>query len=282
MKKFIMLAAAILLPLIASAQAQIITKKVKVGDFTEKVTKVVIKGSTFYDIALQNQVAARWRISPYEFCTLEEFEKLKTDDQYYFLIMVSGQFKKELSPGVSFLTLVKGGEGAEKGISDMLEVVSVPFASVEDPSGREFTFLPALLDIMQDYTLASIEKDYNGYGGLTVYAHNIAKSKGMNIVFSENDLYHTVNDFMISQKFDDKMTVTDEDGADKYMSENAEGTLVSYVVAPTDAVQGSNCYRMLIDAKTHELYYFRKHRIGKKNGAGFIPEDINRISQARK
>jgi hypothetical protein len=39
---------------------------------------------------------------------------------------------------------------------------------------------------------------------------------------------------------------------------------------------------MLIDCESHQLYYFRKHKITKKAGAGFLIEDIKRISSARK
>ncbi len=282
MKKFIILLAAVMLPLFAGAQAQINTKKMKVSDFTEKVTKVVLNGNGFYDTVLKEEVASRWRISPYEFCTLEEFEKIKGNDQYYFLLSTQGQFRKETAPGIQFLTLVKGGDGAEIGIGDMLEVVSIPFASVEYPSGRELIFLPALLDIMQEHTLASMEKDIKAYGGLANYSLNISKSDDMAIVFSEDDLYHTVNEFLINKKFDEDMSVTDEDEADQYMTDSAVGTLVSYVVAPSEPVLGSFCYKMLIDAETHKLYYFKKHKISKKSGAGFLPEDIDKISLARK
>ncbi len=271
-----------MLPLLAGAQTQINTKKVKLSDFTEKVTKVVLNGNGFYDTVLKEEVTSRWRISPYEFCTLEEFEKLKGSDQYYFLIPVEGQFKKETAPGLQFLTLVKGGAGADEGIGEMLEVVSMPFASAEYPSGRELIFLPALLDIIQDHTLASMEKDINAYGGLGNYSSNIFKSGDMKIIFSEDDLYHTSTEYAVMQKFDAGMTVTDEESADQYMLDNAEGTLVSYVVAPSEPVLGSYCYRMLIDAQTHKLYYFKKHRISRKSGAGFLPEDISRIASSRK
>ncbi len=281
MKKIIILFAAIMLPLLAGAQAQINTKKVKVGDFTEKVTKVVLNGNGFYDTVLQEEVTSRWRISPYEFCTLEEFETLKGNDQYYFLMMTRGQFRKETAPGLQFLTLVKGGEGSEKGIDGMLEVVSAPFASAEYPSGRELIFLPALLDIIQDHTLASMERDITAYGGLGNYSSNISKSGDMMIVFSENDLYHTVNEHIISKTFDGDMVLTDEEGADRYMLDNAAGTLVSYVVVPTEPVLGSYCYKMLIDAQTHKLYYFKRHKITKKAGAGFLPSDMDKITAPR-
>ena len=145
MKKLIILFAALIMPLMAGAQAQITTKKVKLEDFTQKITKIVLNGNPFYDTSLKEEIAARWRISPYEFCTLEEFDKLKGNDRYYFLMLIQGQFRKETAPGLQFLSLVKGGQGADKGIDEMLEVVSLPFASAEYPTGRELVFLPALL-----------------------------------------------------------------------------------------------------------------------------------------
>ena len=279
MKKLIILITALIMPLMAGAQAQITTKKVKIEDFTQKVTKVVLNGNPFYDTSFKDEVAARWRISPYEFCTLEEFEGLKGNDSYYFLILTQGQFRKETAPGLQFISLVKGGQGADKGIGDMLEVVSLPFASAEYPSGRELIFLPAFLDIIQSHTLEAMENDFNAYGGLSNTAQKLGKAGNMDIVISEDDLNSLVSEEMTDSE---GMTVTDEDDADSYMLDEVSGTLVSYVVAPSEPVKGSFCYKMLIDAQTHERYYYRKHKISPKAGAGFLPEDIERINKARK
>ena len=279
MKKLIILITALIMPLMAGAQAQITTKKVKIEDFTQKVTKVVLNGNPFYDTSFKDEVAARWRISPYEFCTLEEFEGLKGNDSYYFLILTQGQFRKETAPGLQFISLVKGGQGAEKGIGDMLEVVSLPFASAEYPSGRELIFLPAFLDIIQNHTLEAMENDFNAYGGLSNTAQKLGKAGNMDIVISEDDLNSLVSKEMTDSE---GMTITDEDDADSYMLDEVSGTLVSYAVAPSEPVKGSFCYKMLIDAQTHELYYYRKHKISPKAGVGFLPEDIERINKARK
>lgn len=278
MKKLIILFAALIMPLMAGAQAQITTKKVKLEDFTQKITKIVLNGNPFYDTSLKEEIAARWRISPYEFCTLEEFDKLKGNDRYYFLMLIQGQFRKETAPGLQFLSLVKGGQGADKGIDEMLEVVSLPFASAEYPTGRELVFLPALLDIIQNYTLQAMENDFNAYGGLSNTVQKLSKSSGMTIVFSEDDLNSMVSKAVTDQLFDRTMILTDEDDADSYMLDNVSGTLVSYVVVPTEPMKGSYCYKMLIDAQTHKLYYYRKHKLSKKLGPGFLLEDIKRIS----
>lgn len=282
MKRILILIAAVLLPVFAAAQAQINTKKVKIGDFTQKTTKIVLTGNMFYDSSLEDEIVARWRVTPYEFCTLEEFEELKGSEEYYFLLTTKGQFRKEAEPGLQFLTLVKGGAGTEGGINDMLEVVSLPIASAEEPSGREIVFLPAFLDIIQNYALDSMEKDSNAYAGLSNYSLNLRKTKGLPIAFKQEDLSAEVTDEVRQLTFDDLMSVTDEDNADRLMSEGSDRTVVSYIAVPTDAVPGSYCYKMLIDNHTHMLYYFKKHRITKKTGPGFLAEDLRRLSSFRK
>ena len=282
MKKFLILIVAAMMPFLAGAQAQINTKKMKIADFPQKVTKVVLPGNTFYDSAFQEDVATRWRISPYEFCTLDEFESLKGNDQYYFMILTQGQFRKEKEPGIQFITLVKGGEGADKGINEMLEVATVPFAAADSPSGREITYLPALLDIIQSYVLGSMEKDFSNLGGLSNFATNISKASDMEIVFADEDLSNEITEEVIKKEFDSMIQIMDVDDAEEVASEGRNNTLVSFVIAPEEPVAGSFCYKLLIDAYNHELYYFRKHKISKKIGPGFLYEDIKRVTSSRR
>ena len=282
MKRIIVATAALLLSLVTWGQAQIDTKKVKISDFTQKITKVVLTGNMFYDGSLKSEIAAKWHVSPFEFCTMQEYEALKGDDNYYFLLTVQGQFRKESEPGLTFLSLVKGGKNASEGIDEMLEIVSFPLASAEDPTGREYVFLQAVLDIIQNYALDSMENDINAYTGLPNYTMNITKSGDMTIVFSEKDLSGEVTPQVRNQCFDEKVLVLEEEEADEYMSPDKSSTLVSYVVAPTSGKAGSYCYKMLIEPQTNTLYYFRKHKITKKAGPGFLAEDIRRIAVPRK
>lgn len=280
MKKAYVFIIAIMLPLLSWGQAQINTKKMKINDFTQKVTKVVLSGNEFMDSALQNEVAAIWRISPYEFCTHEEFTSLMTSDEYYFLLITYGQFKKESKASIQFLTLVKGGSEAQNGIDEMLEVVSVPFASAQNPSGREMVFLPALLNIIQDFTMAAMEKDSVGYGGLSNHVVRLLPTDGLTIVFSEYDLCPDINETVRKEFFSDSVIAVPEEEADQYLLDYADDTVVSYVVAPSLPTPGAYCYKMLINTTDNRLHYFKRHKITRKVGSGFLAEDLRTISAA--
>jgi hypothetical protein len=262
-----------------AAQAQITTKKVKIEDFTEKVTKVVLSGNMFYDSTLKEAVREHWTISPYEFCSIEDFQEMKTDADYYFLIKVKGQFRKESGPGIEFLSLLKGGPEAEKGLDKMLELITFPYAAVDSPSGRETVFLPLMLNIVQQHVLSSIATDIVAYSPLIAYSNNIGKIKGKQVIMAEEDLSADVlqlEDVYLKAP----IVVTDMDTADEYVAGNVADAVVSYTVCPEDPQPGAFCYKMLVNAEDGELYYFRKHRITRKTGPGFLVEDMNRIVEA--
>lgn len=264
----------------AYGQAKINTKKVKIADLATRTTKVVLGAGDMIDSALRDEVSARWRISPYEFCTAEEYNSLKENSDYYFLLIARSNEKKYR--GILTLTLMKGGKAkADDPQKRPVDVASLPISSSEFPSGREVVFLPAMLDILQDYVTRAMRSDGAGYTGFDIYAGQVRKTGIKRIFFSEDDLIPDMDESFRRRYFDEDMVIMDESEADKAFQDGTYNTLVSYVVAPFDPQNGSWCYKMLIDAGTHELLYYRHHRINARNWAGFLPKDIKAISARR-
>ena len=276
----ICLLAGVLLPAEMFGQAQIYTRKEKLKDITAKTTKVVLSGDEMLDEAMKESIAASWTMSPYEFCSMEEFEKFKTSDKFYFLLIVKGQQRKESEPGIDLLTLVKGGEGASKSINDMLEVVTFPLRSASEPSGREFVLLPAFLTIIQDHAQSLISSEVKAYS--TLSAEDTKKLAIKRIYFSKEDFAPQVDDNAIASLDEDIIVEEDEDKVDEVFSDGTYNAVISYVVAPSEPVNGSVCYKLLIGADNHKLYWYKKHRISARSGSGFMPGDLRAITQIRK
>ena len=284
MRRFIQILAlaiaGLLLTTDALGQAQITTRREKLKDFTSKTTKVVLTGDEFLDEAVKESVAATWTVSPYEFCSNEEFQNLKGNADFYFLMVVKGQFRRESEPGIDMLTLVKGGEGADKSINDMFEVVSFPLRSTEDPSGREFVLLPAFLKIIQEHTTSLTDTEMKAYSNIG--AKDSKKLRIKRIFFWAEDFAPQVDEQTKRSLDEDILIKEDEDEVDEIFSEGTFNTVVSYVVATSEPEKGSICYKMLIGSDNHELYYFKKHKITAKSGKGFLSSDIKSIKLLRK
>lgn len=262
MKKFyLLLAALLLLPVLCSAQAKIYTKKVKLSDFPTKTTKIVLSGSDMLDGPLKEEIARRWRISPYEFCTLEEYDSLKKDDSYYFLSMVDVS-------GVSAFALSKEG----------LEVINLPYCTSGNPSGREMLYLPAFIDILQAYVMDSINSDMTGYIGLANYSKNLYKGANKKIYISRDDLAIPADPKWVEKE----IRVLDEDDVDDVFLEEDEDSVVSYSVAPAPGTKKGKCYVFLLNASTHELYFYATHKVSSGKKSGLTSADMTIISALKK
>ena len=270
----------ILLSLVLSlplwAQGQVSTRKHKLADFTDKVTQVVLTGNEMLSSALREEVVSGWTASAFEFSTLDRFEKIKSEEKYYFLMVAE-------SGGISFLTLLKGDpEAKEKGISAMHEVISLPLVAAMGGSGRELTYLGGLIKTVQEYTLEAMESEKVAYGMEAWVNKNYDKwGHTKQIRIASEDLSENVTEKELKKYLDEDFQVVDTADADQAYLDAQYNTLVSYVVAPLVPEKGDYCYKMLFEADTHTLYYISRHRIDARRGAGFLPEDLKRLARKR-
>lgn len=281
MKRLLLAVALIAVCIGASAQGHFNTKRYKIKDFREKVTKIVVLGNDITQTTLSQEVLDRWTISAFELCTKEEFEATKTSADYYFLLLTDGISRNGISAGVSYLTLVKGGPEASKGIGSMTEVVSLPVCSSASSDGRELTFMGAFVEIIQEYTLKAIESEYNAYMGLTIFNKlNLGKEGSRKIVhIGEDDIDPALDEAKWRKHTGPRLVV--EDDADEVFSAGTPDALVSYVVAPARVSGKAYAYKMLIEAGTGRLFYYHKEKIRAGRTYGFNEVDFNNIKRLR-
>lgn len=249
MRKIILISFAIAFISILGAYAQngkFYTKKARLEDFSARITKVVLSGDAFADAVLRDEIAMRWQLSPYEFCTVSEYEAIRSDSRYYFLHFV----RKD---DVLFLSLDKGGD---KGSPDILkqpfEVVSIPVSGADTPTLDNLCYMPAFIDILQEFTAEAVNSDSKAYAGLSSF--NPGNLNG-------------------------RTAVIDSDRAQKSFAISEEGSMAGVIVAPAEPKEGSWCYKMLISCDTHKLCYYRKHKISPGQPAGWLPGELRRFRQ---
>lgn len=276
MKRILLILAALAISADVFAQAQITTRKEKLSDFAGRTMKVVLPGNHFIDPSLREAVNNTWSLSPFEFCTMDEFNALKNNEEYYFMIPVKARYKKETAPGITMLTVVKGKAGA-KNVNDMVEVASIPVCAADIPSGREAAMLPGLVDVMQGYISKSIGTNFPG---ISKYVSPLGKSSGRTAVIAESDIAGNVDENFRNKLKDKGIDITADSGADSLFLEGGR-TLVSYAVTPGEPRKGSVCWKILIDSRSHELFYFKKHTVKSGDNAGFLKGDLRKIAKSR-
>jgi len=227
-------------PALCNAQARIYTKKARMDDFTAKTTKVVAAGQSIVALTTQEEIRGRWRCSPYEFCSSAEYNRICKDNNYYFL-----EFLKE--DGVVFLSLSKGGkEDDPDNRAKPFEVVRMPVASETASSGFEIAFIGAAVDVIQQFALEAMHSDVIGYSGLKAY--------------SKKDLRN-------------KQVILDPEKAEQALAAGTPDVVIGMVIAPSVVSFTSKCYKLLVSADTHELYYYSAERFDSPSAKSFTAKD---------
>jgi len=276
MKKVIIFLLCAAVSLVAAAQGQIKTKQFIISDFKEKTMRVVLSGNELQDAALREQMEIIWHMGAFEFCTEEEFEKTKTNPNYYFMLAADSKRRKEEEHGIKVIGIYKGTAGAAD-LGALYKVVTIPFCSAENADGREIAFIPALLTILQNELEDTMNRKINISDSVQPGMSNSIKKWDKRCAIADVDFAEKPNSSMVSILKAENIDVVDEDTIEEYITRRAEDIMVGYVVAPAEPEKNSYCYTMIIDAQTWELFFYAKHKITVKEPVGFTKYNCQAI-----
>lgn len=270
MRKIILTLAMLAICTAASAQAQITTKKEKVSDFMVRTMKVALTGNDFIDIPFKEAVKNTWTLSPFEFCTIDDFKKMMGREDLYFLVPTKVKYKTEARPGTMMLTLYKGRSGA-KDPGRLVEVVSMPLCSADNPSGREAAMMPGIMDILQSYISKSLASRFSPISTMVR-----KRPAGCRVYFAEDEISPSISPEAAGKLRQKGALIEKSEVADSIFIEGEAGTAVSYLISPAFPEKGSVCWKMIINSRTHELHYMKKEVL-KGESAGFTKGEISKF-----
>ena len=145
-----------------------------------------------------------------------------------------------------------GKPDEEDHLKKPFEVIRMPIASVDNPTGRELVFMGAFIDIIQRFTEAAMTSDKVAYGGLESANH--IRLRGRTVYF-------------------------DPDLADEAYLRAEPGALLTITIAPEEPGPRTVCYKMLIAADTHELLSFERSRYKDPTDGRFTDTEARRFSR---
>ncbi len=74
----------------------------------------------------------------------------------------------------------------------------------------------------------------------------------------------------------------DSNDVDDVFLEEDEDSVVSYSVAPAPGTKKGKCYVFLLNASTHELYFYATHKVSSGKKSGLTSADMTIISALKK
>lgn len=268
-----------LIPMLCFGQGKLYTKSRRLSDFPAHTTKVVLSGNPDIDAEVRKAVQARWRLSPYEFCSPGEYEAVSSNPSYYILHLNLGADRRSRESGLAYMTLSKGGNRKDKQSLDAgFDVISVPFAPLQHLGGRECIYLPALLNILQNYVEDAQTSNSKSLMGLLGDNIGLLEKNGKPILLAREEL-SADNSAGTAAKFPKAFRVMPAAEVDSVFAAAPDSLLVSYVVVPDNPQFGALSYQMVIDPSTHDLFYYSCHTYVMEGQKGFWPSELRYLGR---
>jgi len=261
-------------------QGQVFTKKMRLQGYDTKITKVVLSGEGMMDSALKKAVMSAWEISSFEFCSEAEYQALKTNPSYYFL---NYELQPEPDSLATLVNLVfhKGGTDNQQTLDAAFMVARLPVAYLSDGivPGRNLNFVQAYIEIIQDYTVTYATLGHGSNSQSSFYLKKHRQNK--KYYFSGLDLSGDISEGTKKKNFGGNTFEVLEDEKARIYNDRTPNAVVGIAIVPPDKSSRASCYKLMIGADDHQLYFYARHKIKTEQDFGFLPLDISIIARKR-
>jgi hypothetical protein len=256
--------------------------KEEIRQFTESKTCVVLEEDQMstYNTYIKEAVKEFWKITPYEFIQVKDFNIRRLKPEYSFIVLTQTNYERDKSGALyNYINLLQGKSGSKLG--EMPEICAVPlsFAGEDD---LEYGYkLGAILSFMQKHAaMISADPSLTGRKYLKYYNKNIPEVAQKTILVKQEDLSPAISTIeKIKAIYPHNIEIVSEDDIMKAIADKTPNTLILHKVGPVGEENSGYCFKMLIGTDDSDMYYYHQHLIDKSNPNGLLPADLKRLSK---
>lgn len=281
MKKILLSFTFLCITFLISAQAPFPGKD-EIKQFEASKTCIVLEDDPLsaYNSYIKDAVKNFWKITPYEFIEVTEFNIRRLDPKYSFIVLTQTNFEKDKANGLfNFINLLQGKN--VNNLGQMPEICAIPlsFAGEDD---LDYSYkLGAVLSFMQKHAqMIAADPSLTGRKYLKYYNKFIPDVAGKIILVKQEDLAPDISSIdKIKAIYPGKIEIVTEEEIVKAIEEKRPGTVILHKVGPPADRNSGYCFKMLIGTDDANMYYYNQHVIDKANPNGLLAADLKRLAK---
>jgi hypothetical protein len=256
--------------------------KDEIKQFIASKTCVVLEQDQFssYNVFIKEAVKKYWTLTPYQFITVQEFNKMRRDPAYSFIVLTQTNYEKDKANTLyNFLNLLQGKNVSKLG--ELPEICAIPLSFAgEDDYEYNYKFGAILLFMQKHAQMISADPSLTGRKYLKYYNDNIPKVSGKTILIKEEDLAPEISTIdKIKAIYPHNVEIVTEEAIVKAIQEKTPNTLILHKVGPREEKNAGLCFKMLIGTDDSDMYYYHQHKISKSAPNGLLADDLKRLSK---
>jgi hypothetical protein len=280
MKKLIVLLTILAFSFTLKGQAPFPSKD-EIKEFMASKTCVVLESDPFsyYNKYITDAVKTYWKITPYEFIDVKEFNLRKLKPAYSFIVLTETNFDKDKSSLFNFINLLQGKKVDKLG--EMPEICAIPLSFAGENDISYSYKLGVILAFMQKHAqMISDDPSLTGRKYLKYYNKNVPEVSKKTILIEAEDLAPEISTIENIRKiYPHDVKIVTEDEIMEAITKKSPNTLILHKVGPVGERKTGYCFKMLIGVDDSEMYYYNQHMVDSRNPNGLLESDLKRLAR---
>ena len=282
MRHIILLALSVLLTVSSVAQQRPYPTMEDAEKFMKSVTCVVMEEDpfSFYNAEIKDAVNKYWKVTPVKYITVEEFNVMRTDPAYSFIVLTITSFSNDKSGSTyDFLNLLLGADVDNP--DELPELCAIPLCFSGAPE-EEYSYKLGLIIRFMEYHAELVMRNpsLSALRYLKYYNKNVPEIKDKTILVREADLAPEINtEERIAAYYPYKVRIADEDEIIRAIEEKQEDVLIVHKVGPDGVKRSGTCMKTLIGTDDAIMYYYDSHMADSRNASGLLVSDLKRLAR---
>ncbi len=282
MMKNVLLFVALLIPAAVTAQQRPYPTFEDAEKFKKSVTCIVKEDDpfSFYNAEIKDAVDKYWKVTPVKYITTEEFNVMRNDPSYSFIVLTITNFSNDKSGSTyDFLNLLLGADVDE--LDQLPEFCAIPLCFSGAPE-EEYSYKLGLIIRFMEYHAGLVMKNptLSALRYLKYYNRNVPSIKDKTILVRQDDLAPEVNTpERIAAYYPYKIRIVDEEEIIRAIEEKQKDVLIVHKVGPDGVKQTGTCMKTLIGTDDAIMYYYDSHMVDSKNASGLLVADLKRLAR---
>lgn len=250
--------------------------------FVASTTCVVIEDNpfSFYNAELKAAVQKYWKVTPFRFITVNEFNVMRTDPAYSFIVLTITNFSNDKSGSAyDFLNLLLGAD--VDNLDELPEFCAIPlaFAGADE---SDYSYKMGLIVRFMQYHADLVTKNptISALRYLKYYNKNVPEISKKTILVRIEDLAPEIDsEEKIKAYYPYSVKIVDEEAIISAVENQEKDVLIFHKVGPDGSKQTGTCLKMLIGTDDAIMYYHDVHMVDSKNANGMLVSDLKRIAR---
>ena len=250
--------------------------------FLKSVTCVVREDDpfSFYNAEIRDAVDKYWKVTTVKYISGEEFNVMRNDPSYSFLVLTMTNFSNDKSGSIyDFLNLVQGAEVDE--LDQLPEFCAIPLCFSGAPE-EEYSYKLGLIIRFMEYHAELVMKNPSttALRYLKYYNKNVPEIRNKTILVREEDLSPEINTLeRIAVHYPYRVRIVDEAEIIRAIEEKDKDVLIVHKVGPDGVKQTGTCMKTLIGTDDAVMYYYDSHMVDSRNSNGLLISDLKRLAR---